>query len=267
MSTGMGNVSFRGEEKQQSSSTPISPLVLGTTGAIGGGVTGYVLGEKMPAMKVAELNSDRFQRTFEKIPEDKKPIVGRLAELKEELAPEKIAVRVNNYVSNLMKKSETITVPEFLEKTPYKTVEGLEEAAKGLDEKAAQLTKAHEAAVKVFEEADEAGKEPARQAVDAAKAEIDKFLAHADEVNRTKEVVEAAKEGVISKAVITEHATSGATSGIAKKITTELEALGKDAPKVNSLKRGGIYGLFAATAGVATAILLGVGKKDNTENT
>lgn len=251
--------SFQGENNKKSGSIAF-PVTLGLAGA----ATGYFMGEPIKAKKV--LTQDKFELS-EKAAKDLTPeqtksvenINTAITNNKEDV----IKTEAESKVKNILGDKTELTPEQYLKATP----ENYEASIKKEEGKTEDLTKKVADAEKNLKEAE--GKTPeakktAEDALNKAKTELDAHNAKIEASKAELEFAKGAKDGKITKEALLAKETGAIKANAEKTIAKELEALGKKAPKVKSLKKAGIYGLGALVAGFILKAMFG-GKKEAPE--
>lgn len=253
------NPSFAGEGKKKNSMA--FPLTLCAAGA----TTGYFMGTPITAKEI--LKNDKFElskKVAENATDAENATAGKIVKA---IADHKNATASTTEAFEILfgKEKNEITVKELLEKQEYKgldTKEKFNKLAEEINNTLAEETKKlAPAKEKVDQAADEASKQTATKELKDLEKKLDDLKSQSENNKLVKELIDGAKDGKITKATFIEKGADSLKGEVEKSIAEGIESLGKNAPKVKSWKKAGIYGAVALVAGFILKAIFGKKKE------
>lgn len=229
------------------------------TGLVGGGAIGYFKGEKITADKLVKLSDDKFEKLFSKVPEQKKEFVDELSDARETFKniDKAVAEFVETEVGN---ETKGIHVEELYgaeignEYTENK--ENFERELEDLEKNNPALKKEYTEAKEAFKKANETTIIEAKENLFNAKDNLIDSVAEINISKRYTKLINNAENGIIKTDAFKNEFKASLQDTGNFVVEEALDLLGKDAPKVKSIKNAGIFGAIAAVVlGGAVAIL------------
>lgn len=242
-----------GEGEQKKSKHVLRNAILG--GAVVGAPTYFFLKDPINAEKVMGLDTDKFQKTFKGVPEEKSKEISAL------VAESTKKETIDEAVKKVLGDKEVISVDDYLKKEKIESKEVLEKNLADANAKTEGLTTAHKNAEEALKKADEAGKKAAQETLDSAKKALDDNASEINKLSEHKAIVDGAKENKIAKTVIEAEKAKSLKAKTGVKINGKLAELGEALPKIKNVNKALKYGGIAAAVVGVLSLIFG-GKKE-----
>jgi len=257
-------VNFGQKENKTQKKSALPTMVAGGGAAAAG--TYYFWKDTITGSKILGLDNDTFTKTFKEIPKEKQGVVDTMSDLRTASTKEKLDAETTDHLNEVFKTDEKLTVDKYLERLDssdsFKTKAEFDTALKDSKAETERLTKALEDAKDVLKKATTPeAKKVAETALEEAKVHLKLNSITADYLAHQEKVLGKAVNGEITKEVLKAEYPNYLKANAKSGLSSCVEALGKEAPKVSSLKKAGIVGACAAVGIGLLAWAFGGSKK------
>lgn len=213
---------------------------------------GYFIGSPITAREVLKQDTFELSKKAKDVTEVDNQNVSKINASIAEGKDENVKAAAEQKANGLFNGKNEMTVEEYLGKTPEEYENSIKESQKELPELQKGVNAAQdelETKEKALAAADEAGKDAATvektKAETALKEAQAKFDGHQAKIHAQKaelEFAQGAKDGKITKEAYVQKATKEIKNSVTENIDETLKSLKGKTPRLNSIKKAGVYG-------------------------
>ena len=235
-------------QQPQRKNNSFSTALLGGVAAAG---AGYLIGSPVQSKDVLKKDTFELSPKAKDVTDTDKANVTKINQLMTESKPESLKVSAEEATSKKFNGKEVLTAEEYLGATPEKFEQAIKDSETKIPEFEKEVTAAEtkaKEATDALNKADDAGKEAAKkveaEAQGALKNAKEKLTSHKSKIDADKvelNFAKEAKDGIKKEAYIVKI-TEEMKTKLSSQIDNSLSELKGKLPKVNSLKKAGIYG-------------------------